>query len=76
MTDRTPPTFLTHAKTDAVVPVENSRLFYRALQEHHVPSELLEFPEGNHGYNGYRGKEWDAWQKRCLEWLGERGFLK
>ena len=75
VTDRTPPTFLTHAKTDTVVPVENSRMFYRALQEHHVPSELLEFPEGNHGYNGYKGKEWDGWQARCLKWLEEQKIL-
>lgn len=76
VTDRTPPAFLTHAKTDAVVPVEHSRMFYRACQAHLVPAELLEFSEGNHGYNGYQGKEWDAWQKRCLEWLKERGMMK
>jgi acetyl esterase/lipase len=76
VTDRTPPTFLTHARTDAAVPVEHSRMFCQALQAHQVPAELLEFPEGNHGYNGYQGKEWDAWQKRCLEWLNERGITK
>jgi acetyl esterase/lipase len=74
--DRTPPTFLTHARTDAVVPVAHSRMFLESLKAHRVPAELLEFPEGNHGYNGYQGKEWDAWQKRCLEWLNERGLLK
>jgi len=76
VTERTPPTFLTHAKTDAVVPVEHSRMFYQALQAHQVRAELLEFPQGNHGYNGYKGREWDAWQKRCLEWLEEQGMLK
>ena len=72
VTKETPPTFLTHAKTDAVVSVENSRMFYEALKAHDVKAELLEFSEGNHGYNGYKGKEWDAWQKRCVEWQGER----
>jgi acetyl esterase/lipase len=76
VTAQTPPTFLTHARTDAVVPVAHSRLFYEALQAHHVAAEFLEFPEGNHGYNGYQGREWDAWQQRCLEWLEERGLLK
>ena len=76
VTDRTPPTFLTHARTDAVVPVAHSRMFYEACQAHRVPAELLEFPEGNHGYNGYQGKEWDAWQVRCLEWLKEQGMTK
>lgn len=76
VTPRTPPAFLTHARTDAVVPVEHSRMFYQALREKGVPAELQEFPEGNHGYNGYKGREWDAWQKRSLEWLAERGFLQ
>ncbi len=76
VTAQTPPAFLTHARTDAVVPVEHSRMFYAALRAHNVPAELQELPEGNHGYNGYKGKEWDAWQKRSLEWLAEHGFLK
>lgn len=76
VTDKTPATFLTHAQTDAVVPVAHSRMFYAALKAHGVPAELQEFPKGNHGYNGYKGEEWDAWQKRVVEWLGERGMLK
>ncbi len=76
VTDKTPPAFLTHARTDAVVPVAHSQMFHAALKAHGVPVELQEFPKGNHGYNGYQGEEWDAWQKRSLEWLGERGLLK
>ena len=76
VTDKTPPAFLTHARTDAVVPVAHSQMFYEALKAKGVPAELQEFPKGNHGYNGYKGEEWDAWQKRALEWLGERGLLK
>ncbi len=76
VTAKTPPAFLTHAKTDAVVPVAHSQMFYEALKAKGVPAELQEFPKGNHGYNGYKGEEWDAWQKRSLEWLGERGLLK
>lgn len=72
VTEKTPPTLLTHAKTDTVVSVDNSRMFYEACRAHLVPAELLEFPEGTHGYNGYKGKEWDGWQKRCLEWLNEQ----
>jgi dipeptidyl aminopeptidase/acylaminoacyl peptidase len=76
VTEKTPPAFITHAKTDVVVSVDNSRNYYAALKAHKVPAELLEFPEGNHGYNGYKGKEWDAWQKRSLEWLAEQGIVK
>jgi dipeptidyl aminopeptidase/acylaminoacyl peptidase len=50
-------------------------MFLAALKAHGVPAELQEFPQGNHGYNGYQGAEWDAWQKRSLEWLAERGLL-
>lgn len=76
VTKNTPPTFLTHARTDEAVPVAHSQMFYAALKAQNVPAELLEFPKGNHGYNGYKGEEWDAWQKRSLEWLSERGLLK
>ena len=76
ITDKTPPAFLTHARTDAVVPVAHSQMFHEALKKHGVAAELQEFPKGNHGFNGYKGEEWDAWQKRSLEWLGERGLLK
>lgn len=76
VTDKTPPAFLTHARTDAVVPVAHSQMFYEALKAKGVPVELQEFPKGNHGYSGYKGAEWDAWQKRSLEWLGEQGMLK
>lgn len=72
VTAQTPPTFLTHAGTDEVVPVEHSQMFDEALKAHGVPAELQVFPKGNHGFNGYQGEEWDAWQKRCLEWLSER----
>lgn len=75
VTDKTPPAFLTHARTDAVVSVENSRMFYAALKAHNIPAELQEFPQGNHGYNGYKGPEWDAWQKRSLEWLADQKLL-
>ncbi len=76
VTDHTPPAFLTHARTDAVVPVVHSRMFYEALKTHGVAAEFQEFPKGTHGYNGYQGEEWDAWQRRSLEWLEARGFLK
>ncbi len=76
VTAKTPPAFLTHARTDAVVPVAHSQMFHEALKAKGIAAELQEFPKGNHGYNGYKGEERDAWQKRSLEWLGERGLLK
>jgi acetyl esterase/lipase len=75
VTDRTPPTFLAHAKNDTTVSPDHSRMFYEALQAHHVPAEYLELPEGGHGLNGYQGPMWTAWQTGCLQWLTAQKFL-
>jgi acetyl esterase/lipase len=75
VTDRTPPTFLAHAKDDKPVPPENSQAFFDALKAHKVPAEYLELPSGGHGLNGYKGPMWDAWQTRSLAWLVEQKFL-
>ena len=69
VTRRTPPTFLAHARDDGPVPIENSRLFHRAMLEHDIPAKLLELPAGGHGFNGYRGPMWEAWQAGALRWL-------
>ena len=71
VTEQTPPTFLAHAVDDKLVPIENSKLFYEAAKAHHVPTRLLELPNGGHGLNGYKGPSWDAWQKESLIWLKE-----
>ncbi len=69
VTAKTPPTFLAHPVDDKVVPIENSKMFYEALQANNVPSQLLELPSGGHGLNGYKGPMWDAWQEKSLAWL-------
>jgi acetyl esterase/lipase len=76
VTDKTPPTFLAHAKDDTVVVPENAQMFYAALQAHKVPSKYLELPSGGHGLNGYKGPIWDAWQEQSLAWLDELKLLQ
>ncbi len=71
VTAETCPVYVTHPVDDKTVSVENSRLFYQALQAAKVPAKLLELPSGGHGLNGYKGPMWDAWQVGSLEWLGE-----
>jgi acetyl esterase/lipase len=71
VTDKTPPTFLAHAKDDKPVPPENSQMFYDALKAHKVPAQYLELASGGHGLNGYKGAMWDAWQEGSLKWLKE-----
>lgn len=74
VTARTSPTFLAHAKDDALVPPGNSILFADALKKKQVPVEYLELPSGGHGLNGYRGPSWEAWQVGALKWLQDQGL--
>jgi acetyl esterase/lipase len=75
VTPKTPPTFLAHALNDEVVPPENSKMFFDALQLSKVPAKYLELPDGGHGLAGYKGPMWDAWQSQSLEWLVEQKFI-
>jgi acetyl esterase/lipase len=75
VTPQTPPTFLAHAMNDTTVPIENSQMFYDALQANKIPSKFLQLPTGGHGLNGYKGPMWDAWQAQSLEWLGEQKII-
>ncbi|MEM9347968.1 MAG: alpha/beta hydrolase [Planctomycetota bacterium] len=80
--ENTPPTFLVHSKDDRAVPIKNSEQVLAALNKQKVPGELMIFETGGHGYGMGRGRnspeqthETDAWPKRCIEWLGEQGFI-
>ena len=44
-----PPTFLSHAADDPVVPVANSLRMFAALQAARIPSEMMVFERGGHG---------------------------
>ncbi|MCY3022597.1 MAG: prolyl oligopeptidase family serine peptidase, partial [Planctomycetota bacterium] len=74
VTDKTPPAFLVHAKTDQMVPVEHSAMFLAALKAHNVPAEFLELPTGAHGLGCGKGELWAQWQAKCLEWFKARGL--
>lgn len=51
--ERTPKTILLLSDDDTVVPPLNSILYYRALNERHIPASLYIFPNGGHGW-GFR----------------------
>ena len=76
VTEKTSPTYLTHAANDRIVPVSHSRSFHAALEEKKVPTEYLELPSGDHGLDGYKGPMWDAWQAGVLKWLAGRGVVR
>ncbi|WP_461041914.1 alpha/beta hydrolase [Spirosoma harenae] len=69
----TPPTFLTHAGDDKVVPVANSLIFYEALQRNGVSTDLHVYAKGDHGY--LKTPTFDEWFGRCLHWLRQIEIL-
>ncbi|WP_411273197.1 alpha/beta hydrolase [Daejeonella sp.] len=50
ITEKTPPTWITHAGDDKVVDVDNSIAFYEALRHSNVPVEMHLYPKGDHGF--------------------------
>jgi acetyl esterase/lipase len=75
VTATTPPTFLVHAGDDSSVPVGNSLRFYEALQAHKVPTELIVYPAGGHGFGLNNRTTTDRWIERCRAWLLSQGWL-
>lgn len=75
VTAMTPPTFLFTTFQDNVVPVENSWLYLRALEEHDVLFEAHVFQEGKHGLSlgtsavGKNDPRFAQWFDLCCEWM-------
>jgi acetyl esterase/lipase len=69
VTANTPPTFITHANNDDVVPVGNSILFIAALQQSNVPVESFFYAKGGHGYGMDNPTAENEWIENCLKWL-------
>ena len=66
----TPPTFIIHATDDDAVPVENALLFYKALKEKDIYTEMHIYPEGGHGFSLGLGKGYlETWPDRLYDWL-------
>jgi acetyl esterase/lipase len=71
VTGDTPPTFLIHAKDDGAVPIENSLLFKKSLELHHVPVELLVYPKGGHGFGLNNPTSKDQWFPHVAKWVSD-----
>lgn len=78
VTDETIPCFLWHTAEDEAVDVRNSLMFYSALLEHKVPSELHIYGKGPHGSalghaeTGPELKSIQSWYSLAENWLNER----
>lgn len=68
VTSETPPSFLVHAKDD-FVKVQNSIYFAKALDDHHVPSELYLYEKGGHGYGMYNKSSPVKWMDLLRDWM-------
>jgi acetyl esterase/lipase len=69
--EKTPPTFLAHAKDDGLVPPENSMLFHEALKKAGVQTVLRLYEQGGHGVTS----EPNPWQADLADWLVKSGML-
>jgi len=70
VTKNTPPTFIVHATDDKAVSVMNSILFYQALLEEGVYTEMHIYPEGGHGFGLAIGNEYlQTWTDRLDDWM-------
>ena len=66
----TPPTFLVHASDDKGVPVENSLLFYKALNDKGVSVTLHIYPKGGHGFSlARKDAHLRGWTERLFGWM-------
>lgn len=75
VTANTPPTFLVHAEDDTTVPVQNSLMFYEALQNAKVKAEMHLFQAGGHGFGLNNSKSKNKWMDWAKNWLEENGFI-
>lgn len=68
-----PPTFLWHTMPDDVVPAENSILFFMALKNAGVPTEMHIYPWGGHGLGlaNYETQNYMGYgvQEECQSWI-------
>lgn len=74
VTRETPPTFLFSTFEDNVVPIENSLLYLRALEENDIPFEAHIFQKGLHGLSlatKMFGAQEKMIDKRFTRWFSE-----
>lgn len=70
----TPPTFISAAADDAVVPVENSIMMFTALKTAKVPSAMHIFDVGGHGFGSLSdaGGPGRYWPQLFQDWLSRQ----
>lgn len=76
VTSDTPPAFIMHTHGDSIVPANQSLLFYEALRQAGVQSELHVFGYGDHGLGlGVGDSDLFNWPALLVNWIRRCGFL-
>ena len=76
VTKNTPPVFIVHTSEDRTVPIENSKMFERALREKGVSVEAHYYERGAHGFGVSKGLgPTSEWPSRLVEWMTRRGLI-
>lgn len=74
VTDQTPPTYLTHTGDDKIVDVNNSIVFYQALNKHKIPAEMHLYPTGDHGF--VLSIPAEQWMQPVFNWMMSNHWTK
>src|SRR6266581_4785836 len=76
VTRNTPPTFLLQAETDSVDNVNQSLVYYIALKDAGVPTEMHLYADGGHAFGLRRTKDpITAWPQLVEQWLRTIGMI-
>jgi len=69
--EKTPPTFLLHAKDDKTVPYQNCLMYKKALDANGVLNTMVLVETGGHGFGILPGKKTNVWLNDLELWLKE-----
>jgi acetyl esterase/lipase len=69
---RTPPTWLTHARDDDIVRIENAERFQAALRRHGVPTAAHWYERGGHGFGVVNPTSEERWIDAAVAWERSR----
>ncbi len=70
VTENVPRTMIIACQDDRAVPIRNSLEFYQALTDHKVPTEMIIFPKGGHGWGFTRSFPMrDVMENALMRWI-------
>ena len=74
VTANTPPAFLVHCADDNDVSVKNSLVYFQALRDNKIPSEIHIYQKGGHD-GPFIDTGASAWFSTCILWFKTNGWL-